>query len=305
MFFKLNIQYLKYWYYAIRIYTLPLSISGIILSSLISYSKGYFNIYIFIFSSITSLLLQIISNFSNDYGDALKGLDNIRIGPIRMVQAGYISYNAMKKAIIILSCMSFISFFLLIHFIKKINFFTIIFCIIITFIFLYSSIKYTIGKNPYGYKGYGDLFVFIFFGICTVQGTNFLYTSKFNLDIFLLSISIGLLSTAVLNINNMRDLKIDAKNYKYTIPVKIGLKKAKIYHIFLLNIPIILGYIFIKINYQSIYQYLLLLIIIILIYYHIINILKIKNPKNFNKELKISILLNIIYSLSIGIGMII
>lgn len=300
---------IKSWIYALRLYTLPLSLSSIILSSFICYSQGFFNIYIFIFSSLTALLLQIIANLSNDYGDAVKGVDNIkyRLGPKRMVQNGFISYFLMKSIIIILSFFTFIIFFILILISNiSLSFFNLIFYLCLIFIFLYASIKYTIGKNPYGYRGYGDLSVFLFFGIIPFHGIYYLYTSKILcFNILPLSLSIGLLSTAVLNINNMRDIKNDFRNFKYTIPVKIGLKKSKIYHIFLIILSIYLGIYYNIMNYKNYLQHLLFLIVVILSFIHIYNIMYIKNHKDFNKEIKNIILINIIYSFSIGIGQII
>lgn len=297
------------WFNALRIYTLPLSLSSIILCSFISYYRNSFKLYIFIFSCITALLLQIIANFANDYGDAIKGLDNIkyRLGPKRAVQTGLISYNLMKKVIIVLSLITIIIYFFLLK-ISHINlsFFNFIFYITSIFIFLYAAINYTIGKYPYGYMAWGDISVFIFFGIIPFHGTYFLYTSDiFCFNILPLSLSIGFLSTAVLNINNMRDIKNDFNNSKYTIAVKIGLKKSKLYHIYLIITSIILGILYNIINYKNIYQHLLFLIVIFLSVIHIYNVIYIKNHKNFNKELKSIILINILYSFSIGLGQII
>lgn len=293
---------IKNWLYAVRIHTLPLSISGIILGTCIAYSRGYYNKWIFLFSIITGLLLQILANFANDYGDAIKGVDNNkRLGPKRMVQNKYISFSLMKKVIIIFSILSFISSLVLIYisFIKDII--NILFFIILSIICIYAAIKYTIGKNPYGYKGYGDIAVFIFFGLIPIQGIYFLYTHFLTFDIIILSISIGLLNVAVLNINNIRDIENDFNNYKYTIPIIIGIKKSFFYQKLLLLIPVILGIFFIIINYKGIYQFFFLLIIVPILY-HIKKIKYISNYKEFNNELKNIILINIFYSFLLGIG---
>lgn len=297
---------LKIWLYAIRIHTLPLSISGIILSTFIAYSKGYYNIWIFLLSIITGILLQVLANIANDYGDSIKGVDNNeRIGPCRMVQNKEISISLIKKAIILFAILSLISSLILINIsFKRIDIINIIFFIILSLICIYAAIKYTIGKYPYGYRGHGDIAVFIFFGFIPIQGIYFLYTHFLDIDILILSISIGLLSVAALNINNIRDIENDYKNKKYTIPVIIGIKKSIIYQKLLLLIPVILGIFFIIKNYKGIYQFLFLLIIIPILYHikKINDIYKYSKYKEFNNELKNIILINIFYSFLLGIG---
>lgn len=299
----------KIWIHTLRIHTLPLSLSSIILSSFISYHRGFFKLYIFIFSCITALLLQMIANFANDYGDAMKGVDNIkyRLGPIRYVQIGTISYKLIKKIIILLSLLTIIIYFILLNISNiKLSFFNFILYLTLIIIFLYAAINYTIGKYPYGYMGYGDISVFIFFGIIPFHGIYFLYTFDiFCFNILPLSLSIGLLSTAVLNINNMRDIKNDFKNFKHTIVTKIGIRKSKIYHICLIVISIILGVLYNIVNYHNFYQHLLFLLVIFLLCIHIYNIIYIYDQKKFNKELKFIILINVLYSISIGLGQII
>lgn len=292
---------LKNWLHAIRIHTLLLSISGIILGTSLAYSRGYYNILILLFSIITGILLQILANLANDYGDYIKGVDNHdRIGPIRMVQNKSISLKVMKQAIIICAILSFISSLILIN-ISFNDFNNIILFILLSILCIYAAIKYTIGNPPYGYRGYGDLSVFIFFGFFPIQGIYFLYTHFLEFDIILLSICIGLLSVAVLNINNIRDIENDYQNNKYTIPVIIGIKKSIIYQKILLFIPIILGILFIIINYKYIYQ-LLFLLIIIPILYHIKKIDSISNYIEFNNELKQMIFIHLLYSILLSIG---
>ncbi|ADM89965.1 1,4-dihydroxy-2-naphthoate octaprenyltransferase [Candidatus Karelsulcia muelleri CARI] len=282
--------------YAFRLNTLPLSLSGIILSSFIDYSeKGIFNVNIFIWSSLTSIFLQILSNIANDYGDGIKGTDNKRT-----IQSCMIYKKKMRIALIIFSLLSFISNkILLFYSFKEKNY--IVFFIIVILICILSAIKYTIGYNPYGYKGLGDLYVLIFFGLISLEGNYYLYNKNLNIKLLLLCFSLGFLTVSVLNINNMRDIENDKKNKKYTIPVIIGLKKAKIYHILLMIVPFILSIIFVIITYKSIYQY----IFIILILPTIIHLKKISNHKDFNNELKTAVYINILYALLMGIGFII
>ncbi|WP_185872010.1 1,4-dihydroxy-2-naphthoate octaprenyltransferase [Blattabacterium cuenoti] len=297
---------IKYWIYASRLYTLPLSFSGITLSFLISKSRvKNSNFTIYILCIITALLLQILSNFSNDYGDSITGVDNSkRIGPKRTIQSGLISLLEMKIAIYLFSILSFLSGILLIY--KSIsykNFFLFLFYIIGIIICIYSSIKYSIGPYPYGYiVGMGDLFVFIFFGLCSVIGSYFLYTHTLHMDIFLLSLSIGLLNVSVLNINNMRDMDNDYENGKYTMAGYLGMKKAKIYHIISILISILLGVFFIFLNQKTIYQWIFFILIVIFLIFHIKRIIFLSKKNLFNLEIKRLILIVFLYGLSIGIS---
>lgn len=276
--------------YAFRLKTLPLSLSGLILSTFIFFSKkNLFNREIFIWSSFTSIFLQILSNIANDYGDGT-------------IQSGIIYKNKIKLALIIISCLSFFSNIILLFFSFNEKFSYIILLFLIGIIIcIYSAITYTIGKNPYGYKGLGDLSVFIFFGLISLEGNYYLYNHFLNKEIMLLGISLGFLTVSVLNINNMRDIDNDNQNGKYTLPVRIGLKKAKIYHIFLMIVPFILSIFYVFLTYKSISQYIFIILIIPTIR-HLRRILKIKNPKEFNYEFNINIYINILYTFLMGVG---
>ncbi|WP_185849012.1 1,4-dihydroxy-2-naphthoate octaprenyltransferase [Blattabacterium cuenoti] len=298
---------LKYWIYAARIHTLPLSFSGVTLSFFISKSRTNVNIIAYILCIITALLLQILANFSNDYGDSITGVDNFkRIGPKRTIQCGFISLSEMKKAIYIFSILSFFSgFFLLCETILWKNFFIFIISFIGIFICICSSIKYSIGSYPYGYVvGMGDLFVLIFFGFFSVEGSYFLYTYTLCIDIFILSLSIGLLNIGVLNINNMRDLDNDYENRKYTTAVWLGIKYAKLYHTFVISLSILLGIYFIFLNKKTIYQWFFFIFPVIFLILHIKNIIYMKEKKLFNSELKKLVMLTFLYEFSIGISFI-
>ncbi|WP_185865803.1 1,4-dihydroxy-2-naphthoate octaprenyltransferase [Blattabacterium cuenoti] len=294
---------LKYWIYAARLHTLPLSFSGITLSFLVSKSRVHVNLKIYIFCVLTALLLQILANFSNDYGDSITGVDNFkRIGPKRTIQCGLISLSKMKKAIYLFSILSFLSGFLLLY--QSISYkkiFVFLFYFIGVFVCIYSSIKYSIGSSPYGYIiGMGDLFVFIFFGLISVEGSYFLYTQTLHMDMFLLSLSMGLLNVAVLNINNMRDLNNDYENGKYTIAGWLGMKRAKLYHAISIFISIFLGAFFIFLNQKTIYQWIFFILVVMFLIYHVKIILFLKDDKLFNLELKRLVLIVFLYGLSIG-----
>ncbi|MDR0228053.1 MAG: 1,4-dihydroxy-2-naphthoate octaprenyltransferase [Flavobacteriaceae bacterium] len=229
----------KAWVGAARLRTLPLSISGIIVGSACAYpyfSSNPLFACIFTFAIITTLLFQILSNFANDYGDGVKGTDNeTRIGPQRAIQSGVISVAEMKKGIIITSLLSLVSALILIYLsFGRDHFFTSIFFFVLGISCVAAAIKYTVGKGAYGYRGLGDLFVFIFFGLVSVIGGFYLYGMVLNWWVVLPAIAIGNLSIAVLNINNMRDLDSDKLVGKNTLAVKLGREGAKKYHYFII-----------------------------------------------------------------------
>lgn len=227
---------MKHWIEAARVRTLPLSISGILVGSFYAMSQGIFNWKIVIFALSTTLGLQILSNFANDYGDGMKGTDNEdRVGPMRSIQSGAITPGAMRFAIFITSFLTLVSAMLLIYFSfkGKYLYYSVLF-FVLGILAIASAVRYTVGKNPYGYRGYGDVFVFIFFGIVSTIGVNFMFSKEIDWLLFLPATAIGLLSVGVLNLNNMRDEESDKKSNKNTIVVKNGGAWAKKYHFILI-----------------------------------------------------------------------
>lgn len=216
------------WIKAARLRTLPLALSCILAGTAIAVQQNAFKPSIFILAIATTLALQILSNFANDYGDALSGKDKNRQGEQRMVASGIISPQAMKKAIIIASAIAFALGIALIIISFK-NPSHILAFLAIGLASIWAAIKYTAGKNPYGYSGYGDLFVFLFFGLVGVLGTSYLYTQNLLYSSILPALSIGFLSTAVLSLNNLRDIENDAKTNKNTTIVQMGFAKGKAY----------------------------------------------------------------------------
>ncbi len=226
---------MKHWIEAARVRTLPLSVSGIILGCFYAMSQARPNWKIFAFAMSTTLLLQILSNFANDYGDGVKGTDNDdRVGPKRAIQSGVISPQAMKRAMILTSILTMLSAVTLIYFsFKKTNPVYSLFFLTLGAVAVASAIRYTVGNTAYGYRGYGDVFVFVFFGLVSTLGVSFMYLKEIDSFLILPASAIGLLSVGVLNLNNMRDEASDRKVGKNTIVVKIGGAKAKVYHYFL------------------------------------------------------------------------
>lgn len=246
---------MKHWIEAARLRTLPLSVSGIMVGSLYALANPTNNVLtptqvfswkIFGFAMLTTLGLQILSNFANDYGDGVKGTDNEdRVGPVRAIQSGVISPEAMKKAMYITATLTFISAVLLIYVsFHENHVWYSLFFLVLGVLAIASAIRYTVGNSAYGYKGFGDVFVFVFFGLVSTLGVNFLYSKQFDWQLFLPAAAIGLLSVGVLNLNNMRDEASDKKAGKNTIVVKIGGPKAKIYHYTLVVTAMVLVLIF-------------------------------------------------------------
>ncbi len=236
---------MKHWIQAARLRTLPLSISGILVGSAYAYYQHKFEWIIFVLALLTTLSFQILSNFANDYGDGIKGTDANRIGEKRLVASGEITSAQMKNAIIINGIIAFVLAVALIYFaFGKENFVYSLTFLVLGIASIAAAIKYTVGNNAYGYSGFGDVFVFIFFGLVAVIGSNFLYSKSIDVKLFLPASAIGMLSTAVLNLNNMRDIENDKVAGKNTLIVKFGLKFGLWYQRVLIFVPIILYIIF-------------------------------------------------------------
>jgi len=220
------------WVSAARLRTLPLSVSGILVGSAIAADQGFFNLGIFSLALATTLGLQILSNFANDYGDFVKGTDNEdRIGPQRTMQSGLISRREMYEGMVVTALVTFMFALGLIFLAFGADDFYYVFLFLLLGIAaIVAAIKYTIGDSAYGYRGLGDVFVFIFFGIVGVYGCYFLYSKTWDLKVLLPAFTIGVLSAGVLNLNNMRDRLSDEKAGKNTLVVKLGDQRSKQYH---------------------------------------------------------------------------
>jgi 1,4-dihydroxy-2-naphthoate octaprenyltransferase len=208
------------------------------------------------------------------------------VGPKRTIQSGVISPEAMKRAIFLTASLTLISAMLLIYYaFRDTNIGYSLFYLVLGILAIASAIRYTVGNTAYGYRGYGDLFVFVFFGLVSTLGVNFLYSKQLSFDLFLPATAIGLLSVGVLNLNNMRDEISDRKSNKNTIVVKIGGAKAKKYHYFLIVSAMVLVLIFAIIDKFHFDQYLFLLAYIPLTK-HLITVYKNQEPRALDAELK-------------------
>ncbi len=291
------------WIQAARLRTLPLSLSGIIMGGGLAYSKGFFEPILFGLAILTTIFFQVLSNFANDLGDAQKGTDIGREGEARMVQSGKISEKEMKTGIIItiilsgISALSLLSLaFLPAH---KEAFFTFILLAILSVL---AALLYTLGKKPYGYYALGDLFVFLFFGLLGVLGTEYLFTKNMDIWSLLPASAIGFFSVAVLNLNNMRDRENDQTHGKRTMAVILGPKKAKIYELVLLNLPFFLCLIYALKLFPNQYAPLLFLILLFPAARIRRNIIFTTFDKDYDAFLKQVALLCLVFSLLFSIG---
>ncbi|MDG2330847.1 MAG: 1,4-dihydroxy-2-naphthoate octaprenyltransferase [Flavobacteriales bacterium] len=275
----------KPWINAIRLRTLPLALSCILIGAGIAFNKSVFDWSVLILTVITTVLLQILSNLANDLGDGLKGTDNEnRIGPTRAIQSGKITIRAMKIAVILCTFLTLISGLTLL-FIALDTGWKFFALLSIGILAIAASIKYTIGKNAFGYLGFGDLFVFVFFGLVGVLGTIYLQSKAIDWLDFLPAIAVGMLCAGVLNLNNMRDFKNDTASNKRTLVVILGLSTARAYHLVITLLPIFL-FTFYLIKVQSGYDALLLLIPFVLLLSAIKRVYHISKEEDLDPELK-------------------
>ena len=288
---------------AARLRTLPLSVSGIIVGSFLAASHGYFNWLICGLALLTTVGFQIISNFANDYGDGVKGTDNLdRIGPKRAIQSGEISPEQLLKTIKITSAITLLIAILLIYTaFGKDDFVNLLVFFVLGIASIAAAVKYTMGKKAYGYSGFGDFFVFLFFGLLSVCGSYYLFTKQLDFTIFLPAFSIGFLSIGVLNLNNMRDSVSDAKSGKNTIVVKIGVENAKYYHYYLLIASFLFAALYSFMFYKSWHQFLFLLAYIP-IGKHFLVVVNNKRPILLDPELKKLALSTFLFAILFGVG---
>ena len=240
----------KMWFETARPKTLPLAIASIVTGSALAYYYHQFNGTIALLALITATLLQIVSNFANDYGDHIKGSDTEeRIGPLRGIQQGAITFSQLRLGLILVTLASMISGAALIAVACQ-TWNDVLAFIVLGILAIIASITYTVGKKPYGYMGLGDVSVFIFFGLLGVCGTFYLQSHLLNWAMVLPAMMSGLLAVAVLNINNLRDIEQDKKSGKNTLIVRIGAVAGRYYHISLLILATLFALLFALYHFQ-------------------------------------------------------
>lgn len=301
----MNKQKLYSWISASRPRTLPLTLSTIVLGAFLAYSYGVLRWDLTILALITTLFLQILSNLANDYGDSSHHVDNAqRKGPSRMVQSGKIKPEEMRKGIWVVAGVALSAGIpLVILGTEGSSVFVTALFFLLGLAAIAAAIKYTVGSNPYGYIGLGDIFVFVFFGLAGVKGSFFLITRQWDPAILLPAAATGFLSAAVLNLNNMRDRENDALSGKHTLAVKLGIRGAKWYHLALIASSVVLGLTYMLINYHSPFQ-MLFLITIPMLWMHVYQVFKNTLPEKLDPYLRKLALTSLLFSVSFGIGLI-
>jgi 1,4-dihydroxy-2-naphthoate polyprenyltransferase len=291
------------WVVSLRLRTLPLALACTGMGCFLAAGFGVFHLQTCLLTILTAVLLQILSNLANDYGDYKTGADSEeRIGPQRALQSGTISLSAMRNAIVFTTILTFISGCTLLY-IATSGIQVFILFLVIGLLCIGAAVKYTMGKNPYGYSGLGDIAVFIFFGIVAVGGTFYLQAHYFKPDILLPACALGFLSAGVLNVNNMRDIKSDAAAGKHTLVVRLGPVKAKRYHAFLIIFAFVSLICCTLLHYNSIWQWAFLITLPLFI----MHLIKIMNSDSagmdkYLKQLAISTLLLVLcFGISISL----
>ncbi|MGA3279497.1 MAG: 1,4-dihydroxy-2-naphthoate polyprenyltransferase [Smithella sp.] len=301
----MTVKNVSIWIEAARLRTLPLALSSIITGSALAQFDGAFNLRVLIPALLTAIFLQILSNLANDYGDAVKGTDNDgRVGPLRSVQSGAITQAQMRKGI---ACMTFAAIlagiWLICEGLSGLSLVDYISFMFLGLISVIAALTYTLGKNPYGYSGLGDIAVFLFFGLTGVLGTYFLYRHTLSWGAALMAVVLGLFSMGVLNLNNMRDMENDRRCGKITIAVKLGMSRAKKYHSFLIISGLLGSAFFTALNFKSMGQ--LAIILIFPVFIRDINaISKINDHRELDPFLKKLSLSTFIFSILFGVGLV-
>jgi 1,4-dihydroxy-2-naphthoate octaprenyltransferase len=296
-------QKISVWFAAARLRTLPLSVSGILVGNGVAWLEGSFSLSLFILALLTTIAFQVLSNFANDYGDGVKGTDNDqRLGPKRVLQQGLLTKAALKKGIQITAGVSLLFALSLIYLaFGSEDWGKALFFIALGLASIIAAIKYTIGDSAYGYYALGDLFVFLFFGGVSVLGSYYLQTQLLPLTLILPAASIGLFSTAVLNLNNLRDMDNDRASNKLTVPLLLGYDKGRIYHSFLVITAFVLSSIYAFLNAESVFSYLFLLLFLPL-GNHLIRVSKSKGGKSLDSELKVVAVSTFIFAIVFILG---
>lgn len=298
---------LKIWWETARPKTLPLALASIFTGSALGYwaNPQGFNGFVMALCLLTTILLQVLSNFANDYGDHQKGSDTEeRIGPLRGIQKGAISAKELKWGLILMVVASFFSGSFLIGIAYE-NLSDLLAFAGLGILAIVAAITYTVGAKPYGYMGLGDISVLVFFGLLGVGGTYYLQTHSIDSHIILPAIGSGLLASAVLNINNLRDIEQDAKAGKNTLAVRLGAYKGRVYHCILLSVAALCYLAFAAVTAISWTNYLFVLAMPLLAK-HAIFVYRSQQPSELRPMLvqmsMISLLINILFSLGLLIG---
>ena len=260
----------KTWIRAARPRTVLLSFSGVLLGGFLSFYQfrdlgltQHPSCCVLLLAALTAVLLQVVSNLANDYGDFKKGTDGKdRVGPPREMQSGNLTEKEMVGGLVLMVLLCLVTgVSLLLSFLLANGSWTevLVFAALGAGAVL-AALFYTLGRHPYGYRGWGDVFCFLFFGWAAVAGTCYLANSTLDFTVLLPASAMGFLSTAVLNINNMRDYENDRASGKDSLVVKMGLKKAYVYHALLIGLAFFCLVLYLILHHTAWYCYSFLVI---------------------------------------------
>ena len=289
---------------SLRLRTLPLSVAGVAMGLFLALSEYKIHWETALFIIITTISLQILSNLSNELGDALSGTDTAdRQGPQYGIGSGGLSIKGIKKLIYLFVLISIISGLVMIY--SSFGTFLSIESILLILLggaAIIGAMRYTLGRNPYGYRGLGDIYVFIFFGIVSVLGSYFIAAHQIP-TVFLIfpAISIGCFSVAVLNVNNIRDMKTDAVS-RVTVALRLGLKGARIYQTILIVIGWVAMIVFCLLRFFDPYHYLFIITIPLFIK-HLIGVWT-KTDKDIDPMLPLLVISTFMFAILVGLGFI-
>lgn len=294
---------LRAWTDALRLRTLPLSWAGVITAAGLGAERGCFSWGIFVLMMLTASLLQILSNMANDYGDFVKGTDNeSRVGPARALQKGEISRSELLLGICVVCSAAMVSGLALVlaaFGFKGLGYVALF--LALGALCIWAAVKYTVGRTAYGYVGLGDAAVFVFFGLVPVAGGMFLYTGRFDALSLMPASAIGLLSTGVLNLNNMRDKDNDIRSGKRTLASRMNMWQGKLYQsaLILAAMALVAGYQF------SVYRTLLWYLPAALCLLNIPLLLQVKKREEFDGLLKVlsisTLFLSVVLAVAVNI----
>ena len=236
------------WFEALRTRTLPLAVAGSLVAAGIAYAQGVFRGEVLALMAAVAMLLQVIANFADEYGDLASGLDDeTRVGPRRGMQAGLITPAQMRRALIGLCVVTIALGTVLIYvalsggpafaFDPRVAAGVLLGVGILA---IWAAVAYTVGKRPYGYVGLGDIMSFVFFGLVSVVAGSFLYTHELDPRTLVPGTALGLLVMAVMHVNNMRDADADRAKGKVTIANKLGPRRMRVYYAVLVNLSAML-----------------------------------------------------------------
>ncbi len=292
---------IKKWIIATRLETIVLALSSVGLGSALAAFTGSFNGFLSLWAALTASLLQVVCNLANDYGDLVHGADQINdVKPPSAIQTGLVTFQQVKYALHLLT-VSIVGFGVLLLYSARLSAFSLSLFFLLGLLAITAALTYTVGKNPYGYQGWGDVAVFIFFGLVGVGGTFYLHTQQFSSICWLPATSYGSLVVAVLNVNNIRDLAADTQAGKRTIPVWIGKKAALYYHWGLLAVSIMAALAFLLLYVNTPWPYLCLCTTPLLIRHGVA--MCFQGPAQLTKQLQSLVLTAVLFACLLAVGL--